>query len=380
MANVVIIGAGTAGAALARALGGKLDPRHQVYLVEQMEQVFYQPGLLWVMVGRRQPGQITKLVHRMRIPGVKIVQSQAVHIDTATKTVRLDNGDNLSYHQLIIASGADTSRADTEELARAGYNLYTLDGALGINKAINNLKSGRVVIVATAWPFKCSCSIYETAFLLDEWFRKKGCRKQVEISAYTPEATPLEMEGHKATRYIAQRLQKHGINVHTGEQFLHVDPAGKKVHFASGVVPYDLLIYIPGNVAPYTIAQTGLTDESGWIPVDPWTMATGVEDVYAIGDITRVPLSTGRDLPKLGVMGHLQALVLAENMRSKLEGRRPSRTFSGKGVVVLEIGTTGFAMAGDFYHPGRPFSVLPQSRIWLLGKLLVEQTWLREHS
>src|SRR5205807_5176077 len=64
------------------------------------------------------------------------------------------------------------------------------------------------------------------------------------------------------------------------------------------------------------VRDAGLTDDSGWIPVNPHNLATRHEDVFAIGDITSIETPHGHApyLPKAGVFAQGQAEVVANNL------------------------------------------------------------------
>lgn len=380
MASIVVIGGGTGGAAAARALRGRLGRGHRVTLVEQKPDLCYQPGLLGLMTGRRRRRDISRRTERMGAGGAEVICSKALALDTALRTVRLEDGRTLRYDTLILAPGADASTADNGELAEAGFNLYTPEGALAIRAAIENFRGGEIVLLVTSLPFKCPPAVYEAAFLLHAWFAKKGLQKAVEISIHSPEDSPMQAAGPGVGRALSKRLHKKGIRLHLKQHFLQADHDRRTLRFTAGSVPYDLLIYVPRHRAPAPVADTDLPDESGWIPVDPHTLETGTEGVWAIGDVTRIPLASGFDMPKSGATAHFQALVVAENIAKQIQGQKLSRFFGGKTMCIVEVGAAAFPFFGDLYRPRPRPLVLPQSRLWLTGKAAAERLWLHEHS
>lgn len=380
MAVVVIIGGGMGGVAAARSLGSGLDRRHRVTLIEEMPEVYFQPSLLWLMTGRRRLQDISKRTDRIRAAGTEVIRGKALTVNPLKRTVQLEDGHLLFYDQLILAPGADATIADSEELAAAGYNLFTPHGALAIRDAIGNFKRGELVLLVTSLPYKCIIAVFEAAFLLDEWLRKKGVRESVNISIHTPETFPFREAGPGASNALMSRLQERGINLYLGQRYQNVDPDKRIISFSSGKAPYDLLIYVPKHRTPGVANSCGLNDESGWIPVDPFTLETRQEGVFAIGDVNRITLPSGCNLPKGGGFAHFQALVVAENIKMKLEHKPTSRFFGGKSACMVETGATAFAVFGNFYKQKPKFMVLPESRIWLAGKWFMERLWLKDHS
>jgi NADPH-dependent 2,4-dienoyl-CoA reductase/sulfur reductase-like enzyme len=62
---------------------------------------------------------------------------------------------------------------------------------------------------------------------------------------------------------------------------------------SDGEVPFDLMVAVPPHRPPAVVADSGLAAGHGWIAVDPGTLATGHERVYAVGDVTLIRSRTG---------------------------------------------------------------------------------------
>ncbi|MBK7805067.1 MAG: hypothetical protein IPJ51_02010 [Saprospiraceae bacterium] len=62
-------------------------------------------------------------------------------------------------------------------------------------------------------------------------------------------------------------------------------------------------------------------------------METDFPNVYAIGDITYIPLEMGKPLPKAGVFTHYQAETVAHNIAHKITGKTPDKKFNGDGTM-----------------------------------------------
>jgi len=113
------------------------------------------------------------------------------------------------------------------------------------------------------------------------------------------------------------------------------------------------------------------------VKVDPRTLATPFERVWAVGDVTGIPLPNGKSLPKAGVFAAGQAEVVARNVSALVRGRAPTAEFNGEGACFVEMGggRAGFA-AGDFYATPDPVVRLKTpGRRWHWGKVLLERTW-----
>jgi sulfide:quinone oxidoreductase len=101
--------------------------------------------------------------------------------------------------------------------------------------------------------------------------------------------------------------------------------------------------------------------------------------VYAIGDVTGIPLEMGKPLPMAGVFAEREAKVVAANIANEVTGRGEAAVFDGHGECFIETGggRAGFGR-GDFYAEPTPrVDLHPVRRRWHLGKVLFEKSWLR---
>ena len=112
---------------------------------------------------------------------------------------------------------------------------------------------------------------------------------------------------------------------------------------------------MPPHRPPAVVTDSGLTAGHGWIAVDPGTLATYHEGVYAVGDVNLIPLANGLPLPKAGVMAELQGLRVARAIAAELRGEEPPAPFDGSGYCPVELGEDSAALVeGDWYAEPEP--------------------------
>jgi sulfide:quinone oxidoreductase len=175
-------------------------------------------------------------------------------------------------------------------------------------------------------------------------------------------------------------LAQRGIGFHPGQTIEAIDPQARELVLAGGGrAGYDLLLGIPAHRPPQAAATSGLAGGTGFLPVDPATLATSADGVFAIGDVTAIPLPGGKFLPKAGVFAEAQAKVVAANVAASLAGHQPTAAFGGAGACFVELGDRRAAFAtGNFYAPGGPQIRLRRpGQHWHLAKAAFEQYWLR---
>lgn len=375
--TVVVLGAGTGGLVAARRLRRKLGREDRVVLVERDPVYRFAPSFLWVMTGAREPERVTADLRPLRRRGIELVEDEARTLDLDARRVETSNG-QVAYDRLVIALGAELAPEALPGFAEAAHSVYTLKGALAAGRALREFEGGRVVVLVSRLPYKCPAAPYETALLAEALLRRRGVRASVDV--YTPEPFPMPTAGPVVGEALRGLLERRAIGFHPEQSVERVDrEAGELVLGGGERAAFDLLLGVPPHRAPALVRESGLAAESGFLPVDRATLATDAEGVFAIGDVTAIPIAGGKFLPKAGVFAHGQAEVVAGRIAAELAGQPPSSTFEGKGSCFVEMGDGVAAYAtGDFYAEGGPEVRLRRpGRHWHLAKVAFEKYWLR---
>lgn len=331
MTTTVILGGGVGGLVAANTLRRRLDRRHRIVLVDRQREHVFTPSFLWMMLGRREPRDISRALGRLDRKGIEVVQEEIREIDPARRRVRTER-QTLEADHLVVALGAEGWLSGIPGLAEAGHNLYDLGGVLGLRDALDRFREGRVVVLIAGLPFKCPAAPYEAAMLIEASLSERGLREPSQVDVYTPETLPMPVAGPAMGEAVRQMVEGKGIGFHPQRKLIAVDPARRELTFDNGVrAGWDLLVVIPPHRCPPVVKDAGLTGEVGWVLVDKATLETKHERVLAVGDVTAIKLPIGLLLPKAGVFAHAQAEVVAENIASEIEGRPARRTFDGVG-------------------------------------------------
>lgn len=375
--TVLILGGGAGGVVAAHRLRHLLPKQDRIILVDRQRDHLFAPSLLWLMIGQRRPENITRPIDRIHKKGIEVVRGEIEKIDPATRTISV-NGITLVGDAMIISLGAEYNENAIPGLAQAGHNLYTLAGATEIRDMWATFTGGSIVILTAAPAYKCPPAPYEASLLIDYHLRKLGLRDRSEISIYAAEPGPMMTAGPDVSAAVRQMVEARGVKYHPTHQVTHVDREKKQIVFANGAqATFDHLIYVAPHQVPKVVQAAGLSGESGWISIDRQSCATQFDGVYAIGDVTSVPLKLGKPLPKAGVFAHAQAQVVAQNIASQWQGRTPRASFTGEGVCFIE---TGYHRAGigtgNFYAEPLPQIKIKKPTLWWhLAKVLFEKYW-----
>jgi sulfide:quinone oxidoreductase len=394
--TVLVLGGGVGGVVAAKSLRRKLPEQHRVVIVDREPDHLFAPSLLWLMTGRRTSRQISRPLDRLARRGIEVIGGEISDIDPDTRRVRVvedpPGDDPLSLRlggasrdfeaeHLIVSLGAALTPETIPGLAEAGHNFYTLAGAESLRHALSDFTGGRIVVLTAAPAYKCPAAPYEAAMLLLDHCRRRGIGDDTQVDMYAAEPGPMGVTGPEISGQVRRMVEDQGITYHPDHQVTTVDGSGKTIAFANGATTsFDLLAYVPPHLAPQVVKDAGLVDrDSGWVSVDHQSLLTRFPAVYAIGDITGIPLAMGKPLPKAGVFAERQAKVVAHNIVHTITGYGEPAAFDGHGECFIETGggKAGFG-AGDFYAQPTPQIKLHRpSRRWHMGKLLFEKGWFR---
>ena len=377
MSEILICGAGVGGLVTAHRLRKILPAADRITVFDQAPEHTFSPSLPWVMTGTRRAEQVTKPLRTLREQGITMVNGMIEAIDPATRSVRAA-GQAHQGDALVIALGAALEPGVIPGLADGGDNIYTLSGATAAFSHLQTIERGKVVVLISRVPFKCPAAPYEAAMLVDGYLRKMRRREAAEVEVWAAEGAPMGVAGQEISGSVVDALAERQIAYHPGETVTNVDAANRLLHFESGrTASYDLLLYVPPHQAPRVVVDAGLAPKGGWIMVDRQTLETSYPNVFAIGDVTSIPLSLGKPLPKAGVFAHAQGEVVAQIIRDRLQGRKESAAFDGHGECFIEMGAgrAGFARGNFYAEPSPAVRAFRPGRHWHAAKVAFERHW-----
>ncbi|MBZ5738862.1 NAD(P)/FAD-dependent oxidoreductase [Nocardioides mangrovi] len=326
--RVLILGAGFGGLELAARLADEAGDLVEVTLVDRSEGFVFGFSKLDVMFGRSSADHVLHRYADLAPAGVRFVAATVTAIDPVARRVETDAG-TFQTDVLVVALGADLHPDATPGLVEHGHEFYTVAGAFALRDVLDSFDGGRVVVAVTSTPFKCPPAPSETALLVHDHLRERGLLERSSVSLVMPLGVPIPPSPEASAALLAE-FERRGIAWHPGTLVRSVE-AGRAVLSEGDPLPFDLLLAVPVHRAPAVVVESGLA-EDGWIPVDPQTLRTRFDDVYAVGDVTSV------GTPKAGVFAEGQAGVVADQLVARARGEASGSTYDGRGICYLEFG------------------------------------------
>jgi sulfide:quinone oxidoreductase len=344
--RVVVLGAGFGGLELCTRLSAAFSDAIDVVLIDKNDGFVFGFAKLDVMFGRTTADAVLNRYSGFDKPGVRFVQTTVRAIDPAARRVDTDAG-TFDADILVVALGAQLHPEATPGLLDGGYEFYTERGAFALRDVLDGFDRGRVVVGVTSTPFKCPPAPSETALLMDQFLRDRGARSACEIALVMPLPAPIP-PSPAASEALLNAFAERGIEWHGSRVVTSLDPSRKVATFAAGGdMPYDLFLGVPVHRVPAVVAESGLSVD-GWIPVDPYTLETSFENVYAVGDVTSV------GTPKAGVFSEGQAAVVADRIITQLRTDDGDAQYDGRGICFVEWGRNQVGRVEVTFRPGQP--------------------------
>ena len=312
--QIVVLGGGSGGVVAATNLGRKIGERHDVILVDKRPDHLFMPAFLFLMVGERQPREISRSLKQLEKRNINFIQAEVLGIDPDQQQVELQN-QKIDYDYLIVSLGMQIRPDLVPGFAEASIHPWELDGAVRLRDALASFNGGRIVVGVPLGPYRCPPAPYETQWMLDSYFKKRGIRDRVQIEYFTRDPEPVGEHRNPAV-WMDDESRRRNIKQHYEFVVRSIDPESKVVSGLYGYkISYDLLVMVPPHRPAQVLFDCGLAETENGIRVDYETLRTKWDNVYAIGDCADMPAS------KAGGVAHQEADVLAHNLAVEITGK-----------------------------------------------------------
>lgn len=333
MQRILILGGGFGGLAAAHKLRARLPTGDEIVLVERRDSFSLGLRKTWAVTGLSPLSEGRRSYSRLGERGIRWIQSEVGGIRPGDRSAHVD-GSWMEADALVVALGAQLRPEAIPGLSEHALNVYDTASVGLAAEAVARFRGGRVAVGVFGAPYACPPAPFEIALLLDDLFRARKVKAEIEL--FSPLPMSLPVLGQAGCSLIEGRLEERGIRFLPNHKALSLQDG--RVVFGTGPRLYDLILAIPPHGLPPVIAESGLAGDAPWVRPDPASLETGFPGVYAIGDCTEVPLANGMSLPKAGVFAEAEAQVVAERIAARREGRPSQARFSGEGFCFLEVG------------------------------------------
>ncbi len=326
--KVVVVGGGPGGATCARYLK-IFDPNIDVTLIEPNKNYHTCFMSNEVIGGVRSIESIRFGYDGLKKAGINVVHDYVTAIDPAKKVVKTKGGQEFAYDRCVVAPGIDFKYETIEGYDESKINDVPHAWKAGeqtmiLRKQLEAMKDGgTVVICPPPNPFRCPPGPYERASLIANYLKKNKPKSKVIILDPKPKFSKQGLFTAAWKKFYGfgtdnAMIEWRGAQEEAG--VVKVDVATKTVTTKFGDnIKADVLNIIPAQKAGKIAHAAGLTNDSGWCPINLHTFESTIhKNIHVIGDA-----SIAKGMPKSGYAANSEAKVCAASVAALLNGKEP---------------------------------------------------------
>ena len=359
--HLVVVGAGFGGLEAVHRLAGAPV---KITVIDRRNHHLFQPLLYQVATASLATSEIAwpirQLLHRR--PEITTLLATVTGIDKDSRRVRLDDGSELAYDTLVLATGARHAYFGHDDWEAFAPGLKTLEDAttirrrilLAFEKAEREEDEQRraalltfVIIGAGPTGVELAGTIAELAHAtLPRDFRNIDTRQARVVLV---EGGPRVLAGftEDLSAYAQRSLETLGVEIELGHPVSECTAEG--VVFGGRRLPAATIIWAAGVQASPAAQWLGIeADRAGRAKVEPDLTVAGHPEIFVIGDTAAVSDPQGNPVPGIAPAAKQQGQHVAAVIRARLNGQMASMPFRykhagslatiGKKLAVIDFG------------------------------------------
>ena len=377
--DVVIVGAGAAGIAVAASLLQR-KPGLDIAIIDPADIHYYQPG--WTMVGGGifDAATTAKTMGSLIPRGVHWIKSAVAAFEPGDNAVILDGCRVVKYDRLIVCPGLklDWNGVDglVKTLGKNGVTSnYRYDLAPYTWELVRNMKKGRALFTQPPMPIKCAGAPQKAMYLSGDHWHRKGVLRDIDIQFMNAGGVLFGVKDYVPA--LETYVEKYDATLNFFHNLKAVDGEAKTATFEvkkpetapeTVTAEFDMMHVTPPQTAPDFIRVSPLADAAGWVDVDQSTLRHKAHDnIWALGDVMNAPNA------KTAAAARMQAPTVAENVIADIRGRAPVAQYNGYGSCPLTV-ERGKIVLAEFGYGG---ALLPSFPKWMIdGTKPTRAAWL----
>jgi NADH dehydrogenase len=350
--RIVIIGAGFGGIFAARALRGQAV---DVLVIDRQNFHTFTPLLYQVATSGLQPADIAFPVRGIfrGIDNIRFLLGEVTEIDTRARqvSVRADHSNRVeAYDYLIVAGGSVTNYFGNTSLEMVGLPLKDLQDAVALRHHILRLferaawetdESQRealmTIVVVGGGP-----TGLETAGAIQElyqWVLRKDYAGQqpspaqvILVEAADRLLTPYPKDLQTAA---LEQLRSLGVEVLLNSPVTEITQDHIVLKDGTRIDTHTLIWSAGVKASPLAHMLGVALERGGRVPIAETMQASGLDDVYVVGDMAHLPDAQGQPYPMLIPFAQQGGTLAARNILRRISSQ-PQATFryTDRGIMA----------------------------------------------
>jgi NADPH-dependent 2,4-dienoyl-CoA reductase/sulfur reductase-like enzyme len=324
-AQVVIVGGGFGGAIAARQLK-RLMPEAQIILVEPNRTYTACPFSNLVVAGSRDMTAQTFSYDALGKEGIMLVHERAVDVNPDAQTVMLSDGIAIPYDRLILSPGVDMRWGALEGYDQAAAERLPHAWKAGqqtvlLRDQLNALEDGELVVMTVPpAPYRCPPGPYERASLIAHYLKTQKPRSKLLILDGKDSFSKMPLFQEAWAEHYPDHLEWRSAS--NDGRVSRVDVPAMTVSTDFEDIQAAVINVIPPQKAGAIADAAGVSDATGWCPIDPLTFESRLQpNIHVIGDAT-----IAAPMPKSAFSANLQGKLCAMAIVQMLADQTPEPT------------------------------------------------------
>ncbi len=334
--KVVVVGGGFGGinAALVLHKANHID----LTIIDKANHHVFQPLLYQVATAGLSPADISAPIRGIlhNTNNAEIILAEVKKIDPDTNTLTLDDGKQIAFDYLVLATGARHAYFGHDDWEKFAPGLKTLEDALDIRRRIllafedaekeADLKKRQSLLtfaIVGAGP-----TGVETAGAIAELARYALARDFKHINPLLTkvlliEAGPRIMSAfaESLSTRAQKKLQQMGVKVILNKAVTKLNADG--LWMGDEFIPTKTVIWAAGVFASHLGAQLGVEcDRAGRVKVSPDLSVPNHPNIFVVGDIALILKSDGSPVPGMAPGAIQEGIRAAKNILLHVAGKK----------------------------------------------------------
>ncbi len=354
--HIVIVGGGFGGIATAKKLR-KADA--DITLIDKTNHHLFQPLLYQVATAALSPGDIAAPIRAIvgKYSNVKVVLGEVEKVQADDKKLVLNNGQTISYDQLVLAPGSQYNYFGNDEWEKHAPGLKSIGDALRVRERIllSLEKAEQIDDPKRREPFLTFVVIgggptgVEMAGAIAEIAKRNMMRDYKNISPnevriFLVEAAPAILNGYdkSLSEKARKMLEGMGVRVLLSTPVTNIEK--NSVSFSEDSIKTPNIIWAAGVAAsPLLSTLNAEQDPAGRVKVNCDLSVSKNPDIFVIGDAAYLEDENGIPLPALAPVALQQGEFVGKLLRE--DNRKQDHAKSFKYVDKGTMATIGRAKA-----------------------------------
>ena len=365
--EVVIVGAGSAGIAVASSLLARM-PDLEVAIIDPADIHYYQPGWTLVGGGAFNADDTVRTLSSVLPEGVHWIKAAVAAFEPERNAVLLEGCRLIEYNRLIVCPGLklDWHKVEglVDTLGKNGVTSnYRFDLAPYTWELVQGLKGGKALFTQPPMPIKCAGAPQKALYLSADHWLKTGVLGNIDISFYN--AGPVLFGVKDYVPALMEYIERYDVDLKFTHNLVGIDGGAKKAYFkqtdgdgnvSDVAAEFDMIHVCPPQCAPDFIRVSPLADAAGWVDVDQNTLRhKKYENIWSLGDVMNAPNA------KTAAAARKQAPTVASNLLADMGRVSEVCHYDGYGSCPLTV-ERGKIVLAEFGYGGK---LLPSFPKWL---------------